>query len=221
MLPSDILNTPNKKKEFPKNLKPITGRALTSILLHELGHNVFMYFRFNNDKGTGRYTFQLKDKPKIIVYKDKFKDHKKMLLYVFILLYLTLPSFILKNIVLNVISAEINNLNYMRVEQNANTLPFQYGYGKEIFENTIRIKWIQDGLSFFDMKSVLQALNLEHRSYQSIITRDVIDMINEEKKNTNNDPEAKEYLDSLKKEFLKDIKLIQTDMGIRTKNKID
>lgn len=202
--------------------RPLTGRDLTSILLHEIGHNIFVPFEFNQ-KNDGVYEFKVDNAKPIIVYEDKFPSFYTFAVFAtsIIMPLVMVMGYLGTTFLTFVIFAKaidkIDKNNYMVQEKNANTLPFQYGYGEEILYITLKTKWITDSFRSPIARVVdnfKRKLKLSKRDYEAIITRDILKMIDDELKNPNNDKEQIEYLIRVRKKYQEDIKDLQAELGI-------
>ena len=216
------------------------GRHMLSILLHEIGHNVFIPFYFDQDNDKN-YRFKIGNGKPIIIYKDflEYRSLSTMEKVVSIILtYIGAVGLVAATAGLGLLaslagvgvgvaalagSVKIASLDktyakdYMRNERNANTLPFQYGYIREMLEETAMIqKLIVDG-SFNGVYKEFKKTDAKYWSnggYQSIITKDIIGMLNTELSNPNNGEREKKMLKDIKDFYVREIKLIQAEMEI-------
>lgn len=222
------------------------GRHMVSILLHEIGHNVFIPFYFNQDNDKN-YQVKIGNQKPIIIYKDflKYKDMRnsvKFLAYTLSLISIAAIGIAVASItttvlfftslgistVTGVLSYKVTNdekktisriKNYMRNERNANTLPFQYGYVKEILEETVMIqKLIVEGRlnGLYKRFQKIDKSVWTNGGYQSIITKDIMGMINTELNNPNTSEKDKALLKKAKETYLREIKLLQAEVAIDT-----
>lgn len=213
---------------------------MLSILLHEIGHNVFIPFYFDQDNDKN-YRFKIGNGKPIIIYKDflEYRSLSTMEKVVSIILtYIGAVGLVAAIAGLGLLaslvgigigvtalagSVKIASLDktyakdYMRNERNANTLPFQYGYIKEMLEETAMIqKLIVDG-SFNGVFREFKKMDAKYWSnggYQSIITKDIMGMLNTELSNPNNGERERKMLKDIKDFYVREIKLIQAEMEI-------
>lgn len=218
------------------------GRHMVSVLLHEIGHNVFIPFYFDQDNDKNYRVKIGKQKP-IIIYKDflKYKELSAGMRFLAATLSLisvvalgvasagVLPATFFASLGISAASAILSHAiaksdktfakDYMRNERNANTLPFQYGYVKEILEETLMIqKLIVDG-EFSGLYKNFQKMDKSfwtNGGYQSIITKDIMGMINTELSNPNTNEKDKALLKKAKETYLREIKLLQAEVAIDT-----
>lgn len=218
------------------------GRHMVSVLLHEIGHNVFIPFYFDQDNDKNYRVKIGKQKP-IIIYKDflKYKELSAGMRFLAATLSLisvaalgvasagVLPATFFASLGISAASAILSHAiaksdktfakDYMRNERNANTLPFQYGYVKEILEETVMIqKLIVDG-EFSGLYKNFQKMDKSfwtNGGYQSIITKDIMGMINTELNNPNTNEKDKALLKKAKETYLREIKLLQAEVAIDT-----
>lgn len=222
------------------------GRHMVSILLHEIGHNVFIPFYFDQDNDKN-YRVKIGNQKPIIIYKNflKFRNMRasiKFLAYTLSLISIVTIGIAIVSITTTaifftslgistataVLSDKITRAerksakktkDYMRNERNANTLPFQYGYVKEILEETVMIqKLIVDG-EFSGLYKKFQKMDKSfwtNGGYQSIITKDIMGMINTELNNPNTNEKDKALLKKAKETYLREIKLLQAEVAIDT-----
>lgn len=222
------------------------GRHMVSILLHEIGHNVFIPFYFDQDNDKN-YRVKIGNQKPIIIYKDflKFRNMRtsiKFLAYTLSLISIVTIGIAIVSISTTalfftslgistataVLSDKITRAerksakktkDYMRNERNANTLPFQYGYVKEILEETVMIqKLIVEG-EFNGLYKNFQKMDKSfwtNGGYQSIITKDIMGMINTELNNPNTNEKDKALLKKAKETYLREIKLLQAEVAIDT-----
>ena len=218
------------------------GRHMVSVLLHEIGHNVFIPFYFDQDNDKNYRVKIGKQKP-IIIYKDflKYKELSAGMRFLAATLSLisvvalgvasagVLPATFFASLGISAASAILSHAiaksdktfakDYMRNERNANTLPFQYGYVKEILEETVMIqKLIVDG-EFSGLYKNFQKMDKSfwtNGGYQSIITKDIMGMINTELSNPNTNEKDKALLKKAKETYLREIKLLQAEVAIDT-----
>ena len=215
---------------------------MLSILLHEIGHNVFVPFYFDQDNDKN-YRIKIGNSKPIIVYKD-FLEYRKLnvmeKILSIVLAYVGVISLCVAvaglGILASVIavgvsvasftgSTKIASLDksfareYMRNERNANTLPFQYGYVREMLEETAMIQKLMVEGYFNGVYKEFKKLDAKYWSnggYQSIITKDIIGMINAELNNPNNGERERKMLKDVKDFYVREIKLIQAEMEIET-----
>lgn len=222
------------------------GRHMVSILLHEIGHNVFIPFYFDQDNDKN-YRVKIGNQKPIIIYKDflRFRNMRtsiKFLAYTLSLISIVTIGIAIVSITTTalfftslgistataVLSDKVTRAerksakktkDYMRNERNANTLPFQYGYVKEILEETVMIqKLIVDG-EFSGLYKNFQKMDKSvwsNGGYQSIITKDIMGMINTELSNPNTNEKDKALLKKAKETYLREIKLLQAEVAIDT-----
>lgn len=218
------------------------GRHMLSILLHEIGHNVFVPFYFDQDNDKN-YRIKIGNSKPIIVYKD-FLEYRKLnvmeKILSIVLAYVGVISLCVAvaglGILASVIavgvsvasftgSTKIASLDksfareYMRNERNANTLPFQYGYVREMLEETAMIQKLMVEGYFNGVYKEFKKLDAKYWSnggYQSIITKDIIGMINAELNNPNNGERERKMLKDVKDFYVREIRLIQAEMEIET-----
>lgn len=200
------------------------GRHMLSILLHEIGHNVFVPFYFDQDNDKN-YRIKIGNSKPIIVYKD-FLEYRKLNVMEKIL-SIVLASVIAVGVSVTSFtgSTKIASLDksfareYMRNERNANTLPFQYGYVREMLEETAMIQKLMVEGYFNGVYKEFKKLDAKYWSnggYQSIITKDIIGMINAELNNPNNGERERKMLKDVKDFYVREIRLIQAEMEIET-----
>ena len=211
----------NSNKDIP-DLVDLNGRHLTSILLHELGHHVFFPFYFDQ-KNDGSYEIQIGDQEPFIVHEDEFNFEGINTTISVLALIASMVSLsmgfltfgIATSILSRIISGKINFDNYMRNEKNANTLSFQYGYIEELFDDTIRIKWIQDGTKLFNIKDRFRKIfKRGGNEYQSVITADLLKLLDKELQNSNNTKEQIRYLEKMKEKYLENTKNLQAEIAV-------
>ena len=211
----------NSRKEIP-DLEEFKGRHLTSILLHELGHHVFFPFYFDQ-KNDGSYEIQVGDHEPFIVHEDKFNVKGvnvtiAVLAYISAVVAISMGFVALGYAAVILFSMTSNNIqmsDYMRNEKNANTLPFQYGYVEELFDDTVRIKWIQDGNKLFNIGDKFRKIFKRGGSeYQSVITADLLKILDKEIKNSNNTKEQIRYLEKMKEKYLENTKNLQAEIAV-------
>lgn len=218
------------------------GRHMLSILLHEIGHNVFVPFYFDQDNDKN-YRIKIGNSKPIIVYKD-FLEYRKLnvmeKILSIVLAYVGVISLCVAvaglGILASVIavgvsvasftgSTKIASLDksfareYIRNERNANTLPFQYGYVREMLEETAMIQKLMVEGYFNGVYKEFKKLDAKYWSnggYQSIITKDIIGMINAELNNPNNGERERKMLKDVKDFYVREIRLIQAEMEIET-----
>lgn len=197
------------------------GRHMLSILLHEIGHNVFIPFYFDQDNDKN-YRFKIGNGKPIIIYKDflEYRSLSTMEKVVSIILTYIGAVGLVTALAGSVKIASLDKTyakDYMRNERNANTLPFQYGYIKEMLEETAMIqKLIVDG-SFNGVFREFKKMDAKYWSnggYQSIITKDIMGMLNTELSNPNNGERERKMLKDIKDFYVREIKLIQAEMEI-------
>lgn len=216
------------------------GRHMLSILLHEIGHNVFVPFYFDQDNDKN-YRIKIGNSQPIIVYKD-FLQYKQLnvmeKILSIVLAYVGVISLCVAVAGLGILasvvavgvsvasftgSTKIASLDksfareYMRNERNANTLPFQYGYVREMLEETAIIQKLMVEGYFNGVYREFKKLDSKYWSnggYQSIITKDIIGMINAELNNPNNGERERKMLKDVKDFYIREIKLIQAEMEI-------
>lgn len=220
------------------------GRHMVSILLHEIGHNVFIPFYFDQDNDKN-YRVKIGNQKPIIIYKDFLKFKGMRTSVKFLAATLSLISIVAIGVAAasimtislfftsfgistaagvlsdRIIKAEEKSASkikdHMRNERNANTLPFQYGYVKEILEETVMIqKLIVEG-DFSGLYKNFQKMDKSvwsNGGYQSIITKDIMGMINTELSNPNTNEKDKALLKKAKETYLREIKLLQAEVAI-------
>lgn len=207
------------------------GRHLTAILVHEVGHNIFLSYNIAFRADLGKYVIQTGNSPQLIISPNVLKKNNGVLIKAF---FAKLASFltaiaisllfsyseIIKMITLAgsyvvyfLAHIKKKTASYMNGEAHANNLPLQYGYGQEVLDSTIYIPLIQTKTTFNnDMKKYLELQKT--LPYQTIIVRDLIIMIKDEMK-VATDPKAKKYLSDLLN-FAKNIlRKTHGEMGIK------
>ena len=225
----------NSGKSDLKGFDRFTGRHLTEILLHEIGHNVFIFYRLDYDEAAKKYTFEAEGVPRIVM-PDKMKFVPNILekffsISAFLVLFLSTAMFSAGILYLvsfgfaitGYISALFANKfgfknfkgKYMEIEGHANNLPFQYGYGTEILDSTIYIPYMTDRQFLKkNLKAYKKAQN--EWPYQTMIVRDVLKMIQDEQKDPNITPEGKAYLKKLLDYVNNDLKTYHKALEIHT-----
>lgn len=193
-----------------------TGRHLTEILLHEIGHNVFIFYHLDYDEATKKYTFEAPNIPKIVMPEslkfvpnilEKFFSISSFLFFTIAAAMMSAGivgllsfGFAITGIVSSIFAQKYGFKNfkgrYMEIEGHANNLPFQYGYGQEILESTIYIPYMTD--REYLRRNIKRYREIQKQwPYQTMIVRDVLKMIEEEQKNPDITPEGKAYLKKL------------------------
>lgn len=178
----------------------LNGRHLTAILLHEIGHKIYLKLAYNKN-AEGDYLLSINDsKEKSFKVKDNNKSKKLVEVAVaavaLFLSYLALT-------VMSYVQAIFNTKEYTRVESYSDRLAIQYGYGKEIYQFFLTIElWSKGRLttdkSFF-LRKLLDADYIRRKEMKNNIIKEI-----------NNGNNTKEQIRMLK-EILKFIEEIEKD----------
>ena len=126
--------------ENPKNYncEKITGKHLTAVLLHELGHKIYLKFAYNKSKDDGSFLISINDnKPKII--KTTSQNKKKNFAEI-VALTVSLILFYIVTLGFGALIDYNRTKEYSRVEGYSDRLAIKYGYGKEIYQFFLAIE---------------------------------------------------------------------------------
>lgn len=206
------------------------GRHLTAIMVHEIGHNIFLPYSLAFRADLNKYVIQAENGPKLIISDNVLKRNEGLLRKLFVAKVATFLtniaigilfsfSFIFNFIIGNgskifflLLMMDTKMVKYMGREAHANNLPLQYGYGQEVLDSTIYIPLIQ--VNTFYKKSMKKYLDAQKKlPYQTVIVRDLIIMIKDEMKHADT-PESKKYLNSLLDFAKNKLRKTHSEMGI-------
>lgn len=209
------------------------GRTINSIVLHEIGHHMLYPFLISHvNKNDNKYIqidFNNGHKPLMINegesnYTGVLKSAALQTFVIFLSLIATAMSFNVNglfgllsaaasaaanvSVKNNTTNAE-NNLFY-RMENSANELPIQYGYGKEVGIEQLMLK-LYISKERNDYKSHINKFYKFFNSldYNNRLTDSILKSLKRESDNTNNDPESRKTLTKV----LIDIKKEQNDIN--------
>ena len=189
-------------KDFNSERK-LNGRHLTSILLHEIGHKIYLKLAYNKN-AKGDYLLSINDSKEVgfKIYGKKDKNTKKKLNEIVACSILIVLSWLAMTIT-SYVSSIFNTKEYTRVESYSDRLAIQYGYGKEIYQFFLTIElWSKGKLttnkSFF-LTKLLDADYIRRKEMKSNIVKEI-----------NNGNNTKEQIKMLK-EILKFIEEIEKD----------
>jgi len=129
----------------------LCGRHLTAILLHELGHKIYLKLAYNKN-ADGEYLLTINDsREKRLTVTEKNKSKKLTELAVMaisaILVWLAYS-------VLDFFLRVFNTKEYVRIESYSDRLAIQYGYGKEIYQFFLSIEMYFKGRITHDKNSI-------------------------------------------------------------------
>lgn len=209
-----------------KNLS-LNGSHLLACILHEIGHSIYLPFEYKEDS-YGQVWFKTEGTPNIVIYPEFFSKFRRtaeavryVLLYPILCmsaykksktpLFVSVAKFGSKNSLVNKILERRSITDvHNKSERNADSFPFQYGYGKEIIEFAILIeKLFIFGNGKF--RNSLDNFVKGQDTKKSVLN--IKGMIEYELKNPNNSPEDIQFLNALKKDYRTRLKkLIRKEM---------
>src|SRR5699024_9142489 len=213
----------NARLSNDKNILPVkfTGRHITSILLHELGHNIYLpiFLSWISKDSSDRYMEFRHMNQKIASYNitedmtnwESEKRNKFLLFIVSVIVGgMLMPYSMLLGAVFPIVYGkklvdtsrrEVHGMS----ERVANNLPSLYGYGTEIIQFYTLISKAHGGTTYFKKKGILSKigrmfLDLFGKKSSSDQFHDssenIIRTLEFEVKNKNNDPEIRKELET-------------------------
>ncbi|QXN67895.1 hypothetical protein FPHOBKDP_00141 [Listeria phage LPJP1] len=172
-----------RNNKVPKNYTP-SGRILTSILLHEVGHHIFIGFEIKKSIKNDKLFSINGGNGKEITIPSNVNNNK----------------YVLTSTILSILTLSISMHSYMRSEYNADNLPIQYGYGKEVFYFSELMEILEKQKRNSILLKIKGFLMFgKDNYYNRKIKNQVIIMMKKELNNDNNSPKDKEIIiDNLK-----------------------
>lgn len=124
----------------------LNGKHLTAILLHEIGHKVYLKLAYHKEKDD-YYSLSINDgkKSRIAIPSNETKGKKLTELAAS---FITLVLVYLASTIINIYLEVSNTKEYTRIEGYSDRLAIQYGYGKEIYQFFLTIElWTKGKLT--------------------------------------------------------------------------
>lgn len=200
----------------------LKGSHILACILHEIGHSIYLPFEYK-ENSYGEVWFKTNGNlPDIVLYPEftsKFSntlDAIKYTLFYPLLclskcresktpLFLSISKFNVNSKIKKFTERREEQYKYNKSERNADSLPFQYGYGKEIIELAVLI----EKLFIFGNGKFRRSLDNFVKGNETKRTiKNIIGMIDHELKNKNNNSSDIKFLEELKKDYKNRIKKI-------------
>lgn len=184
-----LFSHPESFKSRGIDIPVLTGRNMTAILLHEIGHNVFLVYSYN-PKGKELKFYNTdnwkEEKPFILDPETDVIDSELRNVQIGAILA---PITFFTSLTIAVLSA--SSSNYLRQEKYANTLPIQYGYAEEVYVNAVFIHKLFNDNTWY--KKILDKINWNLKGYQYFIKKGLIRTLTNESKDPNNSSYQRKY----------------------------
>lgn len=196
------------RHKIKANLVKFEGRHLTEILLHEIGHNVFISYYVKNNNGGRVFKFDtnvFNMKP-VTVYDNMSPRVLDALVLSLVTIWLSAIG--LSFSAFFIINDRFGSNNYMRIEGTANNLVVQYGYSKELYDTSVAINAIFTGNGNL-FNRIIDRITWGIYGYQGIIMSDVYAMLQTELRNPNNSPKDIEHIEEVLEYYRKQRKEIK------------